>query len=504
MVEALTESGLVRPITDNHPGRPSRAFLDGAIERIRRDPLNIRVLEAMVFADTIWGAARAIELQTEYISVAVKTIRAEMGPSVRNSTAMVAFALDPETGLLDAESIFQKLKPKKTGKLATGDRIALVTLVARENWGKSEQELAAKLGRANTTEYAQQVDRICKAVGVANLMQLRVYELLRTRMPAEVDTDSRLQLSPQEVEVIELKALGLSNKEVAERLKVKVSVVEQCLVNAVELSGDSVLNSLLATLIRTDVIDRDRLGSNFAFQNYGKLDEMQIRVLKAMTAQKNLGRTLPDIAYGLQMSAASLSKILVKMYPILGIKDLQQLITFGLLLPDKIRNTPPSPNEIAEGEMEYKKPLSAREIEVADKAVGEELGITEHTVKNHVTNIIHAVRVNSGENVAMVDVILFLIDNGVLDRGKLIKDLDLDKERDELTDREKEALKVLVDNPNLTQELLADRMVPAIVQQTYTKYISSILHKFGFESYIQVVVCYHLLSEEKRLVLVTS
>ena len=68
----------------------------------------------MVFADTIWGAAKAMELHTEDVSVAVKSIRAAMGPSVKNSTAMIAFALDPETGLLDAESIFQRLKPKKT------------------------------------------------------------------------------------------------------------------------------------------------------------------------------------------------------------------------------------------------------------------------------------------------------------------------------------------------------------------------------------------------------
>jgi DNA-binding CsgD family transcriptional regulator len=200
--------------------------------------------------------------------------------------------------------------------------------------------LAAKLGRANITEYAQQVDRICEGVGVANLMQLRVYELLLTRMPAEAgaDADSRLQLSEQEIEIIEFKALGLSNREVAEEMKIKISIVEQCLANAVELSGDKLFNSLLATLIKTDVINRDRLGSNFTFLNYGKLDEEQIRFLAAIIAADNLGKRLPEIAYGLHMSVASLNKILVKMYKILEVKDLQQFITFGLLLTDEVRD----------------------------------------------------------------------------------------------------------------------------------------------------------------------
>jgi ribosome-binding protein aMBF1 (putative translation factor) len=338
MIPAVERRG---PITGNHPDKPSPARLVRAVSQIRKDDFNIRVLDAMVFADTIWGAAKAMELHTEDVSLAVKTIRSEMGPSVKNSTAMVAFALDPETGLLNAESIFQRLKPKNPGKLTTENRIALITLVARENWGKSEQELAAKLGMANTTEYAQRVARICEGVGVANLMQLRVYELLRTRMPAEAggEADSNLQLSEQEVEVIELKSLGLSNREVAGKLKIHVNIVDQCLANAAVLIGDTVPNSLLATLIKTDVIDKDRLGSNFTFANYDKLDKDQIKMLEAMIAKINLGRTIPDIASGLKMKAPALSKILVKMYPLLGVDSLQQLITFGLLYSNGVRNS---------------------------------------------------------------------------------------------------------------------------------------------------------------------
>jgi hypothetical protein len=111
MTIAVERQGL---FIGNHPDRPSPVLLVRAASQIRKDDFNIRVLEAMVFADTIWGAAKAMELHTEDVSVAVKSIRAAMGPSVKNSTAMIAFALDPETGLLDAESIFQRLKPKKT------------------------------------------------------------------------------------------------------------------------------------------------------------------------------------------------------------------------------------------------------------------------------------------------------------------------------------------------------------------------------------------------------
>jgi len=62
----------------------------------------------------------------------------------------------------------------------------------------------------------------------------------------------------KEVEVIELKSLGLSNREVAGKLKIHVNIVDQCLANAAVLIGDTVPNSLLATLIKTDVIDKDR------------------------------------------------------------------------------------------------------------------------------------------------------------------------------------------------------------------------------------------------------
>jgi len=71
------------------------------------------------------------------------------------------------------------------------------------------------------------------------------------------------------------------------------------------------------------------VGSNFTFANYDKLDKDQIKMLEAMIAKINLGRTIPDIASGLKMKAPALSKILVKMYPLLGVDSLQQLITLG-------------------------------------------------------------------------------------------------------------------------------------------------------------------------------
>lgn len=189
-----------------------------------------------------------------------------------------------------------------------------------------------------------------------------------------------------------------------------------------------------------------------------------------------------------------------------GVENLMQLRVYGLLFPDELRNVPAEKK--IKKEPEVRKTLTARQIEVAelkarglsDSEAGEVLDIAGSTVKDHMKKIKKILHLKDDGETTAIDVSLFLIDKGMLDKKKLIEDLNRDKQRNEdrLTDREEEALKLLLANYNLPQEQLAALMSPPVTRDTFEKHFALLLHKLGLKNHVQTVVYYHLLPEELR------
>jgi DNA-binding NarL/FixJ family response regulator len=343
MSVVLERTARARHIPGNHPDRPSPYFLSCAAVQIKRDPSNVKALRALAFADTVAAAAQAVGIEQMRFSILLGDIRRIMGPGVRNSTAMVAFSLD--TGLLDAETISKELDFERYKKLSGEDKTVVRTLAARKNWGKSQEELAVQLVASDMTDYRQQVSRLCSVLGVGNLMQLRVYELLRVKAQtkAEPDPDSHGSLSPQEIRVIELKACGLSYKEIAGRLgEISANTVKKYManiVNAVRINNGSRTTTLevYLLLINTGVLDRQGLSEGLDFSKYGRLTEREREVLKTLVDNSNQPREVLGSKMVPAVSAQTYKNHLSSILHKLGVSNYIQAAVYYTLVPEEIR-----------------------------------------------------------------------------------------------------------------------------------------------------------------------
>ena len=117
----------------------------------------------------------------------------------------------------------------------------------------------------------------------------------------ERDIPGGLSLSPRELEILELKAMGLINKEIAWKLGISPDTVKNFLSSALRKSGTNTVGTVLA-LIKSGRINREKLLDGIDCERYKYLSVIQIQLIQHILVPSTFEQTSSQMAYDMGIS----------------------------------------------------------------------------------------------------------------------------------------------------------------------------------------------------------
>ena len=143
-------------------------------------------------------------------------------------------------------------------------------------------------------------------------------------------------MSPRELQVMELKAMGIANREIAWRLGISGDTVKNFVASALYKSGSNSVGTILA-LIESGGISRERVSQGLDFERYRYLSDIQKKVLVYLSAPDTIDYTCARIAYDLRMAEQTFKNHCGDIYRVLEIEpSLLRLRVFSALMPNNL------------------------------------------------------------------------------------------------------------------------------------------------------------------------
>lgn len=197
-----------------------------------------------------------------------------------------------------------------------------------------------------------------------------------------------------------------------------------------------------------------------------------------------------EVGYRIGVTEQTVKNNLLTVFSKLGVRNRTQAIIYDLFMPEEYRaretgQAQAENAELGEGELH----ISDRELQMftlrgcglLNKQIAAEFGITEHTVKNHMTHVLKA-----GGFRTTIDAIAGLIGSGKIDASLLAANLDFSR-YDLLTPVERKLLQTLTDSwdVNGNKGLAYEQNIS---MQTTKNHLSTIFSKLGVVNRFQAAV----------------
>ena len=232
---------------------------------------------------------------------------------------------------------------------------------------------------------------------------------------------------------------GLTRKEIGDELGITLYTVMSH-GNTERMRRETTTMGVIVSMVNEGLITPAELTEDLNFDRYSQLTDRERETLDLFSQEDMWDMGNKEIAFRLGIKEKTLKNNLCAIRNKLGIKNNMQLIVYRLLIPEEKRTKEQNTTverEISDQELQI---LTLKARGFANKQIGQELGITERTVRNRITHIFRLGRFNG-----TIDTIATLIGNEKLDTSVLIEELDFSR-YDLLTVTEKRLLKTLTES----------------------------------------------------------
>ncbi len=144
------------------------------------------------------------------------------------------------------------------------------------------------------------------------------------------------KLSPREIQIMEFKAMGMVNKEIAWRLGISQDTVKNTISFALYKSGSTTFPTILA-LINSGKISRERVSEGLDFEKGQDITGKEREIMEYISCSNGRDQTIGEMAHSLGIAQQTLKNYCANIYHKLDVPNLLRLRIFLALMPSGIQ-----------------------------------------------------------------------------------------------------------------------------------------------------------------------
>lgn len=279
------------------------------------------------------------------LKISVQTVKNEITSARQrlNTETLGVIVYAIETGQIDPAALTSEFDYNRLSDLTPIEREIFVEAIAPQNWDQAIKELAPQR-RISEQAYKNSLTGIYKKLGLRNMIHMRVYGYF---MSEEVRSGVVQRLEPVQVfpspltdrekDVINLKAMGLTHKETAFRLKISEQTVKNHVSAAFRKRGKTDSFSVITELVQAGDLNSEELSEGFEFERYLTLTDRERAIVDRLGRPEawQLGRK--KFAHDMNMSESTMKNHLSIILKRLDLPNALRVAVFRLLLPQEIQ-----------------------------------------------------------------------------------------------------------------------------------------------------------------------
>lgn len=249
---------------------------------------------------------------------------------------VIIYAL--ETGQIDAREIVKEFDFDKVYRLSPEQMSLFKEAVDPDKWDNSLKEFAYERS-TSVRAIRSRLAVIYKRLAVRNMVHVRLYSYLMSE--AQKKRLSEVQvfpspLTPGEIEVMELKAKGLRNRQIAETLNIPENDVRVTLSRVIRRRKSESSFHVVSKLLETGELSSEKVSKGFQFYRYLLLTEREKKIVDSLGDPDTWQKGKKQGAFKLNISEGHFKNLISSILLKLQVPNGLGVAVFRLLLPDEV------------------------------------------------------------------------------------------------------------------------------------------------------------------------